>query len=145
MQNSKMLHVQSDFFTQKGRFRCVLELFKGVVSRMADLTFPVIPHSDVQRVVVPESARNPLLLRTVHSPYSSLFPVRSVPPSVPLSLCESRPPKNSSSYAITLKIKDFKFLKFSDLKVQSVALRAEEFEQAQFFSHLITTLIPFRM
>ena len=36
------------------------KLFKGVVSRLTDLTLPVIPHPDVQWVVVPDSPRNPL-------------------------------------------------------------------------------------
>ena len=42
-------------------------------------------------------------VRMARSPCSSLFPVRSVPPSVRLSLCESPPPKtNFSSYSYLL-------------------------------------------
>ena len=44
------------------------------------------------------------VLRTDHTPCTRSFPVRSVPPSAPLSLCESRLPKNSSSYANLFKI-----------------------------------------
>ena len=79
------------------------KLFKGVVSRLTDLTLPVVSYPQVQRIIIPNSPRNPFLFRMVHSPCSSSFPVRSVPPSAPLSLCESRLPKNSSSCANLFK------------------------------------------
>ena len=55
------------------------------------------------------------LFKTVRSPCTRLFPVRSVPPSVPQSLCESPLPKYCSfSYAFNFYL--FTFLPFYFLK-----------------------------
>ena len=74
-----------------------------------------VHHSVASVSLCEKNLRLCVRIKTVRSPCTRLFPVRSVPPSVPQSLCESPLPKYCSfSYAFTFYL--FTFLPFYFLK-----------------------------